>query len=293
MPTDEGDFLGIGGASTLSSHDGNVLRYVPDIEGAYLRNVSPVPLEVTVHGEFPEVTKSGFGRPTMRVTSYLTSGTEATYNKQANVPGGTNGKGFTFDISTILQPGGHIRFIWVDLDTPGPPPAIDISASDDYGGLGAVEPVTQREVTDSPDENVVTDKTLIPIYPGPVDKVYTTLAWASPASATDQIGLNRTTTLLPPGITYSNSVLKNVSNTYFNSVYVNTFLGGTSFTNYGYTSNASGDFGGVSSGRMMATIGFAVGAVITFTGPGTNNTVVGNISFCTKSIVSRHSDLVV
>lgn len=147
----------------LSGYDGAVLRYTPDIEGATIKNVSPVPLEVKLHVEFPEVTKSGFGRPNMRM---LTAGTETggfKIDRAASVAGGTSGKGFILDYSAIVGPSGHLRMVWVDMDTPGPPPSVDISASDDYGGLGPVEPVITRDTMESIDERPPTDVTSPPL----------------------------------------------------------------------------------------------------------------------------------
>lgn len=155
-------------------------------------NTSPVPLELTVHAEFPEVTKSGFGRPSMRLLSSQVSGTEFSTNKAADVTPGTKGKGFIFNFSGIVSPGGHIRMVWVDMSEPGPPPFVDISASDDYGGLGSVVPVSQREVVDSPDESTPLD-----ITPAPAGAKV--VSWNGSTNASG-MGLDQYTSQFPSGV---------------------------------------------------------------------------------------------
>lgn len=287
--TSVNDVFGIGGEADITSKDGTVLaRYWPEDGSSAVQNVSGKTLTYSITLRFPQVYKSGSGRPKLGMAWYKASPKFNNWTSAVTVNGGAQDKGYVVHSVISIDTGGHMRYRWTDLLESAAmlPTEATVVVTDDVGDL-KLRASPLREVQPSSTTSVPGPSV------GPVDSVYTSLSWATPASSTDQIGLVRSVSLLPPGITYSNSVLKNVSNTDFNSVYVNTFLAGTSFTNYGYTANSSGDFGGVSSGRLMATIGFSVGAVITFTGPGTNNTVTGVMSFSTRSIANRHADMVV
>lgn len=252
--------MGIGGKSTFTSHDGDVLRYIPDIDGAWLANVSPVPLEIKVHAEFPEVTKSGFGRPKMATGSARTTGAECTFNNMANVEGGTRGKGFVMDFSGIVQPGGHVRFKWIDLDNPGPPPLVDISASDDYGGLGSVVPVSQREVVESDQDPSVIDVT-------PPPQGAKVVSWNGTTNSSG-MGLEQYSSDFPSGVTVASVVtsqgvrqaISNLSGTVY-TVQLMYYLG-----NYagGWYISGNGNFDGEalsSNGhsRVVAYLDFAPG----------------------------------
>jgi len=220
--TSEGDVFGLGGYVNFMSHDGNVLKYTPYAEFCDLSNTSPVPLMVTVDGDFPEVTKSGFGRPKLHITGKDASAVTFTQERKATVGKYTVGKGYTFDISGVLQPGGRFRMTWTDLDKGGPVPDITVTASDDWGGLGEVQKPTERDV--APDDAMVD----LPVTRDIQSAAYPAFNWGAPISTSDNWGLGALATALPPGIIYdpAYATLQNDGTSSIRSAMLILYMGG-------------------------------------------------------------------
>jgi len=273
--------LGLSTDLTLDTSNGvRALAFTVREANTYLTNVSGVDLNVNFKILAIAVKKTSgvYGRPQIQNT-YKNAEYSYTYRDTVAGNSGTT-PGIHYAGSGKIAAGGFLKFTWAPATVVSEaPPQLLV----DFTSAIAVKSTATAVLgtIDSTGEAGVTNTTPYSYPP------YTTLTWATAASSSDQIGLSRTATLLPAGVTYSGSVLSNVSNTDIKAIYIATFLGGSSFTNYGYNSNASGDSGGVSSGRLQAFIPFSVGGTITFTGPGTNNLVQGMISFATNTLSYR------
>lgn len=248
------DAFGIGGEMSLTCNDGDVLRYSPGESGSYITNVSPVSLRVSGVVDFPTVRKTGFGRPAMLFArSVGTSFDRATVSSEMSYPDGDQGKGYRVMFSIVLPSGSHVKFRWENLDSADGFAYIDITATDDYGGLGAV--TTPREVLDP---EVVDSNPIVE-----VGVSRNTFSWRGLQSVSDQWGLSGIT--MPDGVSYNplSGVLTNESSS-FRMLWINLYADGNGTWNV-----SSGGDGEVTSKRAVFGFPFEVGQSV-FASFGTN-----------------------
>lgn len=277
------DVLGIGGDAYLSAKDGTrLVRYVPYTTKSVLFNASGKVLNVMINLRFPQVYKSGTGRPLLRAGWSGVSNTYSQWNSEAKVNGGASGKGYTYHATFTIQPEGHYSLYWENLNESATmqPTDATMAISDDSASLALTGITTRDEVGDS-----ITSSPPVQLYvrPPPV-------MWQGSAVTGDFAAFSRSVSFLPEGVAYNSGIFKNVANTSINTLYFSMNYNG-SLTNYGYDGNASGSYDFQSSGMLMSMVPFGVGA--TFTPRGTpGGTITGILTFSDNMIGKRFGDVV-
>jgi len=144
----------------------NILRYEATTAGSDITNLTPVTLRVNFVLEIPQAYKPGIGRPTLEMnTSATVRDFRAVLDNNASVVGGEPKKGLRYTVRMTMPPGtvATLLMFGTDFSRTMLPNNLDISVTDDWGGAGAVNPVTKvRPQRDEKDEIVTQDNISIP-----------------------------------------------------------------------------------------------------------------------------------
>lgn len=281
--TSEYDPFGIGGATVIGSHDGDVLSYRPSVEGGFVRNESPVPLLLQFDLSFDDVRKSGTGRPDLRFKSQGYVSQRFTSTARDNVAPGLDGKGYSTRGRGVLQPGGSLQFYWLNLSSSSGHCHLSITATDDYGGLGTVT----TAVRDVPDD-LGGDGSVAVQQPNSMAQ---TISWSGPINSDDRLGLFGAADLLPDGIVYSGSTgtFTNVSNTGVGSMFFIIYATAACVWN----TTGDWDWGpqGSSTQRASGVAALAVGQSFSISGPvdGVRGTSYSFAAFASTPFSGRYA----
>ncbi|APG76560.1 hypothetical protein 4 [Hubei tombus-like virus 2] len=199
MPTSNYDVLGIGGSTTLRAADGTqLISYDPGSAGSIMVNVSGKPLFVDFTAFFPDVRKSGIGRPSLKTRHNLTESYQTVVDENADLSrfGGEPKKGYEYSTSRTIQPDGYFILQWADLNDSRtmPQTRVKVVISDTLGERGPVVTGGSRDTVDGKGTEVIA----ITRQPT-VGASFT--SWAGSYTYTDPLGFGANINRLPSFIT--------------------------------------------------------------------------------------------
>lgn len=173
QPTSSYDVLGVGGSTTLVASDGNkLLSYDPGASGSIVCNISDKPLYVDFSIDFPDVRKTGIGRPKLLTREHDCDVFEALSDSNANLSrfGGEPSRGYSYKTARIIHPQGYLIFKWESIDDTRTMPLnrIKVSIADGIGDLGVVYDNPSRDDVDGKGEEA---------FPSEADDYPTSLSW--------------------------------------------------------------------------------------------------------------------